>query len=105
MPGMRLGQRFIDAQARFGVRIREHGGRSCIATCAIARPDTESPHYVPYDELGVGGYDDIGTPEARGQKVRDDYETFLSARAEALLEPIRVLYDGAQPSPSAAEDP
>lgn len=62
-------------------------------------------HYVPYDELAVGGYEDISDREARGQKVRDDYETFLSARAEMLLDPIRALCHGAQPSPSVAADP
>lgn len=54
-------------------------------------------HYVPYDNLAVGGYDAIADAEARRDKVRADYDAFLTARAELLLGPIRALCAGQQP--------
>lgn len=56
-------------------------------------------HYVPYNELAVGNYGAIGDQDARAEKVRSDYETFLDKRADLLLEPIAALCRGDLPPP------
>jgi hypothetical protein len=54
-------------------------------------------HYVPYAELAVGGYDEIADLVERQERLRSDYDAFLTARAEALIGPIAALCDGRQP--------
>jgi hypothetical protein len=51
-------------------------------------------HFVPFDELSVGGYDAIGDEAERAARVRSDYGQFLSRRAELLVEPIQALCSG-----------
>jgi hypothetical protein len=41
-------------------------------------------HIVPFEELKVGGYSEIKTPEERAQRIRTDYETFLKKRADMV---------------------
>jgi hypothetical protein len=54
-------------------------------------------HYVPFDELAVG-YANVSDTVLRSQKIRADYERFLTRRAELLLEPIAALCAGRSPS-------
>ena len=56
-------------------------------------------HYVPFDELAVGGWDGIADTAQRRENLLRDYEAFLSARAERLIEPIQALCDGREPPP------
>ncbi len=41
-------------------------------------------HIIPFDSLSVGGYSEIADEEARGAKIKSDYESFIHARAEAI---------------------
>lgn len=54
-------------------------------------------HYVPFDELAVGGYKKVGEDMTVNARVRSDYETFLTRRAEVLIEPMEALCDGRRP--------
>jgi hypothetical protein len=51
---------------------------------------------IPYDALAVGRYDTIADWEARRQLIQDDYDAFLTARAELLRKPIDMLCSGKQ---------
>lgn len=51
-------------------------------------------HLVPFDALNVGGYELLAEPGSRASRIRADYEAFLSARAEMLVQPIGLLCDG-----------
>ena len=51
-------------------------------------------HIVPFDELNVGGYFEIKSPEDRAKKIRNDYEAFMRARAEMVGNSLRVLAEG-----------
>lgn len=53
-----------------------------------------SSHLVPFEPLAVGGYAEISDPLARQMGIREDYERFLTARAEQFLNPIRTLCEG-----------
>ena len=53
-----------------------------------------SSHLVPFEPLAVGGYAEISDPVARQMGIREDYERFLTARAEQFLNPIRTLCEG-----------
>jgi hypothetical protein len=57
-------------------------------------------HLVPYEELARAGWDDISDAEGLRGAIRTDYESFLDARAELLLQPIRDLCDGHAPAES-----
>lgn len=60
-------------------------------------------HYVPYDELAVGDYDEIDDVASRARAVAEDYEQFLSRRAELLMPAIEALCAGIRPpSPGGA---
>jgi len=52
-------------------------------------------HFVPYDELSVG-WADIASQSERGDRIRKDYQSFLEARANLLIEPIARLCSGAR---------
>ena len=51
-------------------------------------------HIVPFDELNVGGYFEIKSPEERAKKIRNDYETFIRARAEKVRNALKALVEG-----------
>lgn len=51
-------------------------------------------HLVPFDELAVGAYHDIEDLTARREKVRADYERFLSRRAAMMREAMLKLCNG-----------
>lgn len=52
-------------------------------------------HLIPYAQLAVG-YDGLGDAE-RHTKVRADYEAFISARADLLVNATQTAYDGKPP--------
>jgi len=51
-------------------------------------------HIVPFDELNVGGYSEIGSPDERAKKIRSDYEAFLRKRAELVRNALKALSEG-----------
>lgn len=51
-------------------------------------------HVIPYDELNVGGYANITCDGVRADRIREDYETFLQARAKMIHEVIVRLCNG-----------
>ncbi len=51
-------------------------------------------HAIPYDALNVGGYAEIACEDARSQRIRQDYQTFLEARAEMIHKKIVRLCSG-----------
>lgn len=51
-------------------------------------------HIVPFDELKVGGYSELKSPEDRSKKIRTDYEAFLRARAELIGAALKALAEG-----------
>ena len=51
-------------------------------------------HLVPYDELAVGGYSDVGSETARASQIGQDYEAFLRKRASMMCAAIQVLCRG-----------
>ena len=57
-------------------------------------------HLVPYDQLAQAGWDEISDIDALRRAIKTDYETFLRARAQLLLQPIRDLCDGHVPMES-----
>jgi hypothetical protein len=60
---------------------------------AVVRDRLRS-HIVPFDELNVGGYFEIKSPEDRAKKIRNDYETFMRARAEMVRNSLKALAEG-----------
>ncbi len=54
-------------------------------------------HLVPYDELSAAGWDGIHDPTILTQTIQADYDRFLRARAEVLLQPIADLAAGRAP--------
>ena len=53
-------------------------------------------HLVPFDELAVGGYQSINDQQERQERVKLDYERFLSRRAEIVREAMVRLCTGEQ---------
>ena len=51
-------------------------------------------HAVPLDHLPQDSYAKIRDPDDRAEKIRVDYQAFLKARAELLVEAIEALCDG-----------
>lgn len=51
-------------------------------------------HLVPYDELAVGGYDNIPDAKDRSTKIARDYEAFLRKRASMMSEAMKILCQG-----------
>jgi hypothetical protein len=51
-------------------------------------------HLIPVEELSVGGYSQIKDKDDRAEKIRVDYQNFLRARANMLLDPIHALCEG-----------
>lgn len=63
-------------------------------------------HYIPYDALAVGNYNELTDARSRREKVRADYDRFLDERAQLLLDPIAALCAGQiPPTPQAASAP
>ncbi len=56
--------------------------------------DRLASHLIPIEQLSVGGYAKIKDEDDRAEKIRIDYQNFLRARAELLLEPIEALCAG-----------
>jgi hypothetical protein len=52
-------------------------------------------HRIPFTELNVGGYDDLGVE--RAERVQSDYATFLRARAIHVEAALTALCAGTQP--------
>ncbi len=50
-------------------------------------------HMVPFAELNVGGYS-LLAPSRRQVRIQEDFERFLTARGELLVEPISLLCEG-----------
>jgi hypothetical protein len=59
-------------------------------------------HYVPFEELAVGGYEGLGAHGSAAERVRRDYDIFLTRRAELLTPPIEALCGGRRPTPTEA---
>ena len=72
--------------------LRERAERSTLGEDEIRARLTS--HLIPYEALAAGGYDEMRDQAAAQTRVREDYERFLTARAELLLNPIRVLCEG-----------
>ena len=51
-------------------------------------------HIIPFDSLNVGGYSDLADEEARAARVKSDYESFIRARARAILSTVNKLCSG-----------
>jgi len=51
-------------------------------------------HAIPFDHLNVGGYSEILDSSARSNRIRSDYENFLTARAEVLSDAASRLCNG-----------
>jgi len=51
-------------------------------------------HIIPFDNLNVGGYSEIADKEARGTRIKTDYESFIRARAEAIHKVVIKLCNG-----------
>lgn len=52
-----------------------------------------SSHFIPFEELNVGGYSNI-VKEERPEKIRSDYERFIRSRAEAIHGVVKKLCNG-----------
>ncbi len=53
-------------------------------------------HLIPYEKLAVGRYDDIIDSAAKKQRIGEDYDAFLKARAELVKEVIDKLCKGTE---------
>lgn len=51
-------------------------------------------HIVPFEELKVGGYFEIASPEERTKKIRADYEAFMRTRADMVRASLKALAEG-----------
>lgn len=51
-------------------------------------------HLIPYDQLNVGGYNEIKDSDARAARIRQDYERFLDARAALIVDAVGRLCRG-----------
>lgn len=71
---------------------REGAKRTHVGPQAIR--DRMATHLIPVDELSVGGYSQIRDEDDRAEKIRVDYQNFLKARAELMVEPMELLCDG-----------
>lgn len=80
--------------------LRERVRRTDLGEAEIKR--RLATHYVPFDELAVGGYEGVGDDSAVNERVLADYNKFLVRRAELLAAPIEALCDGRHPGPIEA---
>ncbi|MFW6114413.1 MAG: hypothetical protein ACOC7K_01590 [bacterium] len=64
----------------------------------IVRERLES-HLIPVGELGNGGYEGL-SEEAKKEKIKNDFEVFISKRAEIVIKAARLLAEGHQLSAS-----
>ena len=76
--------------------LRERVERSALGEDGIRR--RLETHYIPYEELNVGNYEEFGDETARADRVRSDYEVFLKARANLVLTPMAALCRGDTPA-------
>ncbi len=51
-------------------------------------------HWVPFDQLAVGGYSQISDETSRASRIADDYDAFLKQRASMMKEVVTVLCRG-----------
>ena len=51
-------------------------------------------HTIPFKELNIGGYSEITEPKARSAKIKSDYERFIAARAKAIYNAAKKLFNG-----------
>jgi len=58
-------------------------------------------HVVPFDELNMGGYADISDPPQRADRIRGDYQRFITARAEVFRDAAVQLCRGEAWSPES----
>ncbi len=72
--------------------MRERVERAALGEDEIRR--RLATHHIPYEELNVGNYEELGDETARAERVRADYEFFLKARANLLLTPMAALCRG-----------
>jgi hypothetical protein len=70
---------------------------------AIVRERLQS-HAIPIDELANGGYEGLSKPE-KIAKIKTDFDSFLSKRAELIIKAVRLRADGHQLSPSEIYGP
>ena len=72
--------------------LRERAERASLGENQIrSRLDS---HIIPFDNLNVGGYSEIVDKEARGARIKSDYESFIRARAEAIHRVVTKLCNG-----------
>ncbi len=77
--------------------LRERVRRTDLGEAEIKR--RLATHYVPFDELAVGGYEGVGEDATVNERVLADYNRFLTRRAELLVEPIEALCNGRHAPP------
>jgi hypothetical protein len=70
-------------RTRLGDELGEQAVRSRLAS-----------HLIPFDELSVGGYDEIADESRRRDRIAADFERFLEARADLILPAIATLCSG-----------
>jgi hypothetical protein len=75
--------------------LRERVERSALGEDEIRR--RLATHYIPYEELNVGNYEEFVDEAARANRVRSDCEVFLKIRANLLLTPMAALCRGEIP--------
>jgi hypothetical protein len=52
-------------------------------------------HLIPIDELANGGYEDL-SEDAKNKKLKQDFESFVTRRAEYITNAVLLLVDGHQ---------
>lgn len=72
--------------------LRERAERSALGEEEIR--GRLATHLIPYNELAVGGYEEMTDRVAAQMRIQEDYERFIAARAELMLSAIRTLCDG-----------
>ncbi len=75
--------------------LREHAEATTLGEPAV-RQRLRS-HLIPYTELSAAGWDDIEDKAELRAVIGEDFDRFLKARAELLLQPLRDLCDGQAP--------
>ena len=72
--------------------LRERAERSALGEEEIR--GRLATHLIPYDELAVGGYEEMTDRVAAQTRIQEDYERFIAVRAELMLSAMRTLCDG-----------
>lgn len=85
----------LDISAKEPIRyLQERTERASGHLGEAAIKERLASHVCPFDELAVGRYEDVVDPDARAEQIRRDFEAFIQARAEALIDPISRLCRG-----------